>query len=390
MSRRHWVGIVVFALLAVSLIVALLAPHLERYTEQVDLGPTAQAKLNTFLAAELFLHKQGIDLTRLASVKAFEQLPSESKTVIWLSSRQEMTPRQVERVMQWVAAGGHLIIAAQGRFDQPTGKNGDPILDLLGIEKWNTQAFIEQADTEDVSPATPHPELTELWLENEDAPAYLKFDPDWHLHDGHNRAHAWANSGQATHLLQLAHDDGVITVLSDAQLWHNDNLALFDHAWLLWYLTQDSTVSLIQRAPREGLGKVLSEHFATALVMLVLLAIALIWHAAPRVGPVQEAPPPARRRLTEYLHASASFRWRQGQAAQLLQSLQRDIQQRACMHHPGFDRLGVTDQWQILARLSALPPSDISQAMRPAPDKTSNAQAFIRKVQQLQALRNRL
>ncbi|MDT9165905.1 DUF4350 domain-containing protein, partial [Escherichia coli] len=79
-----------------------------------------------------------------------------------------------------------------------------------------------------------YPYLTKLYLENEQAPAYVDFDTDFHLYDAKNRAHAWANSDQATHMLQLYHGDGLVTVLTDAWIWRNDSIADYDNAWLLW------------------------------------------------------------------------------------------------------------------------------------------------------------
>ncbi|MFO6085494.1 hypothetical protein ACLBTQ_11760, partial [Pseudomonas aeruginosa] len=71
-------------------------------------------------------------------------------------------------------------------------------------------------------------------------------------------------------------------------------------------------------------------------------------------------------------------------------SLQRDILRRARRRHPGFEQLGVAEQWQILGRMTRLPPSAISQAMRPYPAQRLSAADFTRQVAHLQSLRNAL
>ncbi|MBF2974414.1 DUF4350 domain-containing protein, partial [Pseudomonas aeruginosa] len=68
----------------------------------------------------------------------------------------------------------------------------------------------------------------------------------------------------------------------------------------------------------------------------------------------------------------------------------RDILRRARRRHPGFEQLGVAEQWQILGRMTRLPPSAISQAMRPYPAQRLSAADFTRQVAHLQSLRNAL
>ncbi|MBF3201710.1 DUF4350 domain-containing protein, partial [Pseudomonas aeruginosa] len=54
------------------------------------------------------------------------------------------------------------------------------------------------------------------------------------------------------------------------------------------------------------------------------------------------------------------------------------------------EQLGVAEQWQILGRMTRLPPSAISQAMRPYPAQRLSAADFTRQVAHLQSLRNAL
>ena len=72
----------------------------------------------------------------------------------------------------------------------------------------------------------------------------------------------------------------------------------------------------------------------------------------------------------------------------LLQGLQRDILRAA--PSPGFERLGVAEQWQVLSRLTRMPTAAISQAMRPLPKQRLSASEFTRQVAHLQSLRNAL
>ena len=394
MSRRSGFILAMVLLLAVGLIASYVLGKLEPYEDVIEHGPAPEVASSPYLAAEHFLRKQGIAARRAEGLDVLDGLPSEGQTLMLLADRGNMTPRQVERVLQWTANGGHLLFIAERLWDEEEGKSGDLLLDLLGIQQYMS----DELDDEETSEAEngqneeqeAYPQLTKLYLENEQAPAYIAFDTDFHLYDAQNRAHAWANSEAATHLLQLYHGDGLITVLSDPWIWQNRNINEYDHAWLLWYLSQDSAVTLLYHADSDGLARLLLRHFPLALLVLALLIIASLWHVGMRHGPLQAPVSRARRQLEEHLRGSADFLLRHGGQHSLLKGLQQDINRRARRRHPGFEKLAVADQWQVLGRLTRLPAKDISQAMRPLPPQRLSASDFTRQVAHLQTLRNAL
>ncbi|WP_313117322.1 DUF4350 domain-containing protein [Ectopseudomonas guguanensis] len=396
MSRRSGFILAMALLLAVGLIASYVLGKLEPYEDVIEHGPAPEVASSPYLAAEHFLRKQGIAARRAEGLDVLDGLPSEGQTLMLLADRGNMTPRQVERVLQWTANGGHLLFIAERLWDEEEGKSGDLLLDLLGIQQYMS----DELDDEETSEAEAengqneeqeaYPQLTKLYLENEQAPAYIAFDTDFHLYDAQNRAHAWANSEAATHLLQLYHGDGLITVLSDPWIWQNRNIDEYDHAWLLWYLSQDSAVTLLYHADSDGLARLLLRHFPLALLVLALLIIASLWHVGMRHGPLQAPASRARRQLEEHLRGSADFLLRRSGQHSLLKGLQQDIHRRARRRYPGFEKLAVADQWQVLGRLTRLPAKDISQAMRPLPPQRLSASDFTRQVAHLQTLRNAL
>ncbi|MDH4584820.1 DUF4350 domain-containing protein [Pseudomonas sp. BN415] len=408
---RFLIGAGLFLLLGLAAI--YIAGRLQPYQDTVEHGPAPEVLGNPYLAAEHFLRKQGLQVTRADGLDVLDGLPSAGHSLLLLGSRSRMTPRQADRLLEWANKGGHLLFIAERLYEEEDGKSGDLLADRLGVQQYEAKDLDEDKSTEPGEPeereaeaqamdaaATqdeqaqaeedPFPELTKLYLENEQAPAYANFDPDFHLYDSQNRAHAWANSAKATHMLQLNHGDGLITVLTDGWIWQNRDIIEYDNAWLLWYLTQDSAVTLLYRAERDSLGTLLGQNFPEALVALMLLIVLVLWHVGQRQGPLKAPANRARRQLEEHLRGSADFLLRRSGQTSLLQGLQRDIQRRARHRHPGFERLPVAEQWQVLGRLTRLPPSAISQAMRPLPKQRLNAADFIRQVAHLQTLRNAL
>ncbi|WP_137887932.1 DUF4350 domain-containing protein [Pseudomonas sp. 2FE] len=436
MSRRtsFYLGAGLF--LALGLLGIYLLSRLSPYQTTIEHGPAPEVAANPYLAAEHFLHSRGLSVQRADGLEVLPSLPSQGQTLLLLGDRKHMTPRQAERVLTWAAKGGHLLFVAERVWDKDSGKSGDLLLDRLEIQQYLTedlddenaedeedgeanadsaQAPAEQnatseedsaasapsneqaPDAEESSPAAEqsadedrYPELTKLYLENENAPAYISFDTDFHLYDAKNQAQAWANSSDSTHMLQLNHGDGLITVLSDNWIWQNRDIGNYDNAWLLWYLTQDSAVTLLYRAERDDLASLLLRNFPEALVALALLIALALWAVGLRQGPLQAPASRARRQLQEHLRGSADFLRRCSGQHSLLHALQRDILRQARRHHPGFERLDVAAQWQTLGRLTRLPPSAISLAMRPLPPQRLSAADFTRQVAHLQTLRNAL
>ncbi|MNM89554.1 hypothetical protein D3C81_1017870 [compost metagenome] len=410
-TTRYLAGLLVLLLLGASGL--YLYRNLKPYSETVEHGPSPAARANDYLAAETFLNGRGIKVATAGGLEVLNSLPAEGQTLILLASRENVTPGQADRLLDWASKGGHLIVTAERLWDEKQGKSGDLVLDRLGVQQFLSEDFDkrtdeaveEQAEADSETSAAPdsagkdapslldddpYPELTKLYLENESAPAYIGFDTDYHLFDSRNLAYAWANSQGSTHLLQLRQGDGLVTVLTDNWIWQNHKLDRYDNAWLLWYLTQDSAVTLVFRADNDNLAVLLWRNFPEALVALAVLILLVLWRAGLRHGPLQPAPSRARRQLEEHLRAAADFLLRQRGHIALLQGLQRDILRRARQRQPGFEHLPVAEQWQALGRMTRMPSSAISQAMRPYPAQRLSAAEFTRQVAHLQSLRNAL
>jgi len=381
-----------WALAAVLLVALLLfaASKATPYEEVIEHGPAPQVRSNPYLAAEHFLTDQGRAVTHAESVTGLGGLQPDQQVLLLLGDRSEMTPRQSRHFLEWVAEGGHLVFVAERLWNERTAKSGDLLLDALNLQQYETTEGGNNDAADQIASAEKHPSLTRLYLENEDAPAYLAFDTNYHLYDAGKKSHAWANSAGATHMLQLQHGSGLITALTDSWIWQNDNIARYDHAWLLWYLTQDRDVTLAYRTEHDSLLQQLLRYFPEALVALLLTLLFATWHLAQRQGPLFEPTERGRRQLQEHLRGSADFLYRHAGQRHLLSNLQRDIQRQARRRHPGFETLEHAERCQILAKLSGIPSDLIDQALRSPAAKPASTAEFTTQVARLQSLRNAL
>lgn len=387
MNRRLWVSAgALFALVLAALGVYLYV-NATSYEVEIDHGPSPQAEANPYLAAEYFLRQRGLSVSHAETLDVLPTLEPQQHSLLLLGDRRNMTPRRIDQVLNWTRAGGRLVFVAESLWDEKLGQSNDLLLDRVQLHQSLSKDLKDPpGDTHD----DPYPKLTKLYLEDEQAPAYVGFDTRFHLEDPQNRAQSWANSGKATHMMQLSHGLGSIIVVTDAELWKTPAVALYDNAWLLWYLTADTDVTLLFNTDHDTLLTLLLRYFPQALVALVALIALACWHFGVRHGPLQQPAPRARRQLQEHLRASADFMLRRGGQDTLLNSLQHDILRRVRRRHPGFDQLGVAEQWLVLARLSGQPTRAISQAMSPRPKKSWSSVEFSRQVARLQTLRNTL
>lgn len=374
---------------AVLLAVLMIYLYLKAtpYPVEIDHGPAPEALVNPYLAAEFFLRKQGLSVSHANSLDILPTLAPQHHSLLLLGDRYNMTPRQIDQLLDWTQAGGRLLFVAQSLWDEKTGQSNDLLLDRVQLQQSLSK---DLKDPPPDTPDDPYPQLTKLYLEDEDAPAYAGFDTTFHLEDPKNLAKAWANSAKATHMMQLNHGLGSIIVVTDADLWKTPAIDQYDNAWLLWYLTADTSVTLLFNTEHDSLLTLLLRHFPQALVALAALIGLGCWHFGVRHGPLLQPQTKARRQLQEHLRASADFMLRHNGQDSLLQALQQDILRSVRHRHPGYEQLDVAEQWRVLARLSGQPADAISQAMGPRSKQRFSSAEFSRQVAHLQTLRNAL
>lgn len=356
------------------------------YDEVVDHGPSPEALANPYLAAENFLRQQGLTVEQANSLERLGSLPATGNSLLLLGARSNMSPRQVEHLLAWVRSGGHLLLVAEALWDEETGKSGDLLLDRLQIH----QSLSDKPEEPTPARQKKAPDLTKLYVDNETAAAYFSFDTDFNLIDPKHLAQFSANSARSSHLMQLNLGNGRVTVITDSDLWKNPAIGKYDNAWLLWYLSQGTAVTLLFNSDVDDLFTLLLRYFPQALVALISLLALGLWRAGMRQGPIQPPAPKARRQLLEHLKASADFLLRHSGQGTLLQALQRDIMRTARQRHPGFEHLDNTEQWRVLEHLTRQPSHVISQALGPLPAKRLSSADFSRQVACLQTLRNAL
>ncbi|AZC20327.1 DUF4350 domain-containing protein [Pseudomonas sp. CMR5c] len=387
MSRTVWGILALLVILVLGTAGYYLYRHATPYQELVDHGPSPQALANPYLAAQMFLRERGLKVEHANGLEVLATLKPAGNSLLMLGDRSNMSPHQADQVLDWARAGGHLVFVAEALWDEETEQSGDLLLDRVQVQQMMSEDLEEPPEPE---ADDAYPKLTKVHVEGERAPAYISFDTAYHLEDPQGLAQSWASSGVATHMLQLEHGKGSITVLTDADIWKSPAIGRYDNAWLLWYLNADTAVTLLFDTNHPNLWQLLWKNFPQALVALGLLIVLWLWHAGFRQGPLLAPAPKARRQLLEHLRASAGFILRHGGQGPLVQALQLDIRRRARRRHPGFEQLELQAQCEVLALLSQQPVEAARQALQPRSGQRLSSTDFSHLVAQLQTLRNAL
>ena len=383
--KLPWLG----ALLVVALMIAYYA-----LTEPVTIiqraAPDSAIQRNPYSAAQDWLAQRGQPSERVLSAAALFPLPATDTTLIIDKQRGLLNHSQVRSLLQWVEAGGELIVEARPlprSLDEDTAtdadwQDNDDLLYSLGITVWEGEETVDEeeldpffelldalpafagnplqycllTDNEELratcealaceAPPQPEPLLLHagddqpsrriqlhsqhvLWHDSwneDDSPQ--AFLPEWPV-----EVTAYADNEYGSQLVQLSLGDGQVTVLTDLGLWDNQNLLYFDHAWLLAWLTGNQPVWFVRSVAMPPLMQWLwlrAPELGTALLLLVAL---WLWSRIPRRGPIQPVAEDHNRDYLQHLHASGYFQWRTEQQDTLLTALRQQAQARLNRYH---------------------------------------------------------
>ena len=91
-------------------------------------GPSGEARLRQFLAAERFAERMGWKASELRSLPELDSLPARG-VLLLPNGRQALGGERLGTILGWVARGGHLIAEAEARGVP------DPLFDLMEIAR---------------------------------------------------------------------------------------------------------------------------------------------------------------------------------------------------------------------------------------------------------------
>lgn len=394
---RAVVGWTLLALVLAGLLVAGFLAAFERVEEEREVGYRGEARSNELLALERLATELGVPAEWPPDPLG---LPPVDHAVLALGAHHPPGPVYLDKLLGWVAGGGHLVFVPAG---DGAGRSLDPLLAELEVAlEWPQEMQGDEAgDGADG-------EAGEATAGGEEAvaaplpPVDLAAAPDLParrvemprrpiLRDLSTEESHLSGRPGAPSLIAVPWVEGRVTVLADARFLENDRLGRLDHARFAWDLVTATgrpaglaivdwrrAVPLSTLAARRG--------WPLAAAGLTLLAGWIAFRGARFGPPLPDAEPP-RRSLLEHLRASGDFLWRRGQSAELLAACRAALARRVDLVHADWSRRGEGERVRHLARLADLPAGTVAAALdgdAPHPDD------FTRTVATLERLRRSL
>ena len=392
--------IIVLASLAIVIIYIIywFFSHFERVPRQVEVGYQGEARDNPFLAAQRLLERMGTTVKTVIHLPEITTDLDTQDTLVLLEYGSFLTDTETRQLLEWVDAGGHLIMVSEILHEKERTDEKDPLLTELRIHQY--QNNLELTEIKQVSPTKV------AWV-----PYHLQvaFNPNYYLEPTYYDPVKEISDEYGTHLLFYYFGTGMITVLSDMEFIENDQIGQYDHAQFLWLVIHfersSETIWMVHppiqelEIPEEKiplLWEPLWRNMPTIIISILSLILFWLWLASRRFGPLLPPPPRARRRLLEHIEASGQFLWRQNQAAILLQNARLALLKHLELVHPDWMQLAQTELNQHLAKLTGLSAREIdkvlnpSQASKGAMKEMDTEFAFTRAIQILTQIRKQL
>ncbi|MEO1175344.1 MAG: DUF4350 domain-containing protein, partial [Myxococcota bacterium] len=212
------------------LVFAVVIDQLEHVPVTRYRGYRGEARYNSYYAMSLMLEKTGLDVERIARLPARGGLPPAGATLFLTASRATYSERRYEKLLEWVEAGGHLVVAAVpdqfnlNMFDADDGEEEDrrdPLLKRLAL----------RVDAE----PEPTLDITEIPFRLPDTEETVVADLPRRLRAGEGVT--WSvGPPDGARILHLARGAGGVTVLSGAIWMENVFVGDHQHATLAHYL----------------------------------------------------------------------------------------------------------------------------------------------------------
>lgn len=330
MNARVLVPIALLVLAALG--VAWFLENFEKAPVKEHVGPSGEARLRDFLAAERFAERMGLRARELRSIVDLDALPA-GGVLILPNRRQAIDAPRIARLLNWVSAGGHLVAEAEY-----SGVD-DRLLAAVGVAREARAVSVKPLVVEDGERRLKVLFLSRIALRTAASPRFQVGDQ----------------------LVSFARGRGLVTVATTLDFARNPSIGANDHAELLWRLltlAPARSLEVFFRPERLSLWGFLAGHAWPALLAAALLLASWLWRIAPRFGPVPADAPPARRRLLDHLRASGRYLWTQGLRGRLAAAARDSALRRLSRAQPDFAVASASEKAARLAALAAVPLDD--------------------------------
>jgi hypothetical protein len=367
MTRNGTIGVGAVLLAGVALLLAWFFLTHERKEITVAAPRKGEAVYNRLFALKIALENSGQRVhSRSRTIDPAQPL-GRNDTLVLNGDPASVLPHDARVVLDWVKAGGHLVVAAPGANSMRESK--DALLAPFQVFPYDFEEDAPCLYVDTPPPASKkqqQPGAGEV-EDDEDASPYTEFcSQRFQLaKDGPEPAVEWSDEFGYVYT-RFVHGAGSVDVVGS--IYPLRTPILEHHVPLVRQLLAPNwnrgAFHIVYASEMPSFWRMLFENGWMAIVPLALLLLLWLRMRAQRFGPLVPAAPEARRSLLEHVQASGEHLYRYGRAHLLHQALRRHVLARIRRRDPVAASLEGQAQVAALAQRTGLPATDVADALQ--------------------------
>jgi hypothetical protein len=342
-----------------------------------------------FLAMQKLLENRGVgakqakDYRILFSEQDDALVPTESDAIVLTDSEVAISQALSKAILAWVEQGGYLVIATTSSGSD-AGLRANRLLSELGIGvQWLETNDDNKFETEDyLSP-------TEIDTDSEN-PIMVNLEKSYRITLPANQEvyyHAGDELGYT--FVQIERGQGLITLMTEVEIWNNHQISEFDNVVLLTgMLSGIDTLYMMVPKERQHWFALLFSFAPYFLGIGGILLFTFLWRKAVRFGPTYHLPGKEHVVFSQHIEAAGQYYWTHQQQYVLLDSVRAVILQALIRRWPTVALSDLEKQIHLLSELSGWQTETIKELV--FGHEPLNEGAFTKRIIGLQKLRNML
>lgn len=368
MSTRGRIVLITLPLLVVvALVVVWFLHSFERSSREVPVPAYGEPTYNPLYALRESIRRDGAkaESRRQLNLDAMALQPGD--TVLMLDDPRQLTPGQVEQLLDWVQFGGHLLLQVPTPDEELDG-NEHGLLERLGLR------------TSEQLPGC-------LIWQVQGQPRHLEFcSGSRFTHDGSTRLERYWGDDNEDHTLawaRLRYGAGRIDALGETDFLrngaggHGSGLREIPHRDLTRLLLAPNygkgTIHLIYEMQLPSLWKTLFKRGWPVWLPLLLALLGWLWMRCQRFGALLPSPRGERRSLLEHVRASGEHLHRFGKSPLLYEAVRQAFLARLRRRAPVAAALTGDAQLQAIADYLQWPKARVQTALQVPPSRDDTA-----------------
>jgi hypothetical protein len=422
----YWIALA--ALLAIAAMAYWWLQNYERVDAEIDLPWSGPASYNPLYALEKTLKNGGLKVTSVSQMRFADLKLSTHDTLVLDGPTQQIGVDDAKALLDWVRAGGHLILALPPAQQLPEASDEDDGDDDSGSASKKTGATPSDEFSEDANPENAQSLTATRWqvqgadsallqalgVEPVENPACARFealrrakkssqtelpDAQWCpptrflIHDESEIEWDWfwGDHGQGFVLGRGSLAQGSLTLAATLKPFYSRQInqpayRLLARQVFADVLARGQHVVLVYGSNVPSLMVLIVRHAWPVLLPLGLALLLWAWARSARFGPLLTQVTAPRRALSEHIFAAGEFNFRRRRFTPLYDALRSSTLDKLKRKHPLLLGLDALSSVHYLAERSGIGKEKIQSALfNSAPEKPDT---FIADVRTLLALRN--